>query len=267
MQRGDAKTALDLLEKGLERWPDNAGARAEAGAAAQQLGELERALGHYREAARKDAKSSNAGMAGAMLAYSLGRHDEAVALIRMHVQQHPYEGAEAYQVGIRAADAAGSPEEAELLLAGLDARGERGIAAAERARRVTASGGGAAAAAEADRSGAPRLRRSAKNEPALRALVEAQLAQQQGAQALAAIDQALRRDEKRASLHDLRGRVLLALARNDEARREFEKALELNKDYGAAHAGLAMLAASGGDSDGALREFDCGVEGAGPGSR
>jgi tetratricopeptide (TPR) repeat protein len=254
LQRGDAETALQLLEKGLERWPDNAGARAEAGTAAQQLGQLERALGHYREAARKDATSSNAGVAGAMIAYALGRPNEAVSLIRLHVKDHPYEGPEAYQVGIRAADAANSPEEADVLLESLDKRGERGIAAAERARRVAASGGPAAVAKLIE--GAHLDYADPRSEPGLRALVEAQLAQQQGAQALAVVDQALRGDADRASLHDLRGRVLLTLARDDEARREFEKALELNKDYGAPHAGLAMLAAKGGDEEAALREFD-----------
>jgi tetratricopeptide (TPR) repeat protein len=254
LRRGDAETALQLLEKGLERWPDNAGARAEAGTAAQQLGQLERALGHYREATRKDAKSSNAGVAGALVAYALGRPAEAVSLIRIHVKEHPFEGPEAYQVGIRAADAADSPEEAEVLLAALDAYGERGIAAAERARRVAAKGGPAEAAKLIEASRLDYA--NPRSEPGLRALVEARLAQQQGAQALAAVDGALRGDADRASLHDLRGRVLLALARDDEARAAFEKALELKADYGAPHAGLAMLAAKAGDVDGALREFD-----------
>jgi tetratricopeptide (TPR) repeat protein len=254
LRRGNAAAALASFEKGLERWPNNSTVRAEAGMAAQQVGEMERALGHYREATRVDAASTHAGLAGATIAYALGRFGEAYALASTHVRTHPYEGPDAYRIAIRSAYEAGMTQQVEVLLQALEARGERGLAAAERARNAGAAGGAAAVVATIERAKLDLA--DPRSEAGLRALVEAQLAQQERERALASVDAALRRDAARPSLHDLRGRVLLTLDRTDEAKAEFERAIAADAGYGPAHAGLAMVMVRAGDREGALKALD-----------
>jgi tetratricopeptide (TPR) repeat protein len=253
LERGDAQGALDSLEKGLERYPAHARSRAEAGRAAQELGLFDRALGHYRESVRAGAAETHAGLAGAALAYSLGRYDDAVALAGAHIAAHPQEGPDAFRIAIRSAHAAGLKNAVAGMFKALDQRGEKGLALAEKARIQSEEGGPAAAAAVFENASIDLS--APENEGALRALVDADVAQGRSKEGLATLDRAIR-SAPRAALHDLRARVLLSLGRTEEARKDFDKALAADPAYGPAHAGLGVLAFGAGDLDGALREFD-----------
>ena len=55
---GDPKTALSLFEKGIQAWPNNAGARYLAGLAARDLGDEERAIAELRESVRASGEET-----------------------------------------------------------------------------------------------------------------------------------------------------------------------------------------------------------------
>jgi tetratricopeptide (TPR) repeat protein len=123
-------------------------------------------------------------------------------------------------------------------------------ARAERARWLEAEAG-PAAAIELLKSRALDLE-DPRQEPALRALVEAHVHAQEPDEALRLLERATRARPGAASLHDLRGRTLLALGRNAEATSAFEAALSLDPSHARALAGLGVLAYARGDAAAAL---------------
>jgi tetratricopeptide (TPR) repeat protein len=64
LARGEPAEALEALDAGLQLWPDNSVARLLAGQAAEQLGDYERALAEYREAARNEPGNRDADRKG-----------------------------------------------------------------------------------------------------------------------------------------------------------------------------------------------------------
>jgi tetratricopeptide (TPR) repeat protein len=253
LRRGDPKAALESFDGGLARWPNNAVARAEAGSAAQQIGDFDRAIGHYRESVRVDPKLSQAGLLGATLAYSLGRYDDAITLAGSHVASRAYEGPEPYRIAIRSAHAAGMADVVRNLLNTLVARGEPGVALSEEALIVGEKGG--PAAVEKLFSNTKVDLGEPKNESALRSLLDAQISQGKAAEALAVLDR-VRSKHDRPALQDLRGRILLQLGKPAEAEQEFAKALASDPEFGPARAGLAGVALAKGDHAKALVEFE-----------
>jgi tetratricopeptide (TPR) repeat protein len=258
--RGDSAGALEALEAGLVRWPDNAPARAAAGRAAQEIGDTERAFEHYRQAIRADGGATDAAYAAALLAAALGRPQEAADYVRHQLAHRPVDDERPIVLGIESARAADNPEQAQNFEALLDALAKKGNAAA-----VAAQAGlgpkGSDPEAMIERIDAAKLDLTLpENEPALRARVDAQIQRGQTEQALAAVDRALAGHPDVAALLDLRGRVLAALGRTDEARASFERALEKDPKYAASRAALGSLAVKQGDLANALQQFDAAVE-------
>jgi tetratricopeptide (TPR) repeat protein len=256
LERGDAEGALELLEKALERYPNHPGGRTLAGRAAERLGQTERALAHYREVVRADPGATNAGVLAAQIASSLGRHAEAVEYVGRYLgaAKTPPD-AHAYSLAVRSAHAAGMPDAADLLIESMSRRPDlAGAVAVEKAWLAQQSGGPEAAARSLGESGIDLT--DPANEPALRALIDAELALGRTDQALARADAALAKSPERASLHDVRGRVLLQTGRGDAARSEFERAVAADPGYGPAKAGLGALAFQAGDLEKAISLFD-----------
>jgi tetratricopeptide (TPR) repeat protein len=255
LESGEPRAALAALESGLVRWPNNAVARALAGRAAQELGDFERALSEYRESIRADARATEAGLAAARLAYAVGNYADAVTYVGYHVRSHPYTDAEPYRIGVRAAAAAGMESTVEAMLQAL-ARQPDGATQAlvERAWLARQAEGSQAAAALIEASGLDLA--DPAHEPALRALVEAEVAQGRAQQALVRVDGMLAAHPRRAGLLDLRGRLLLELGRTQQARAAFASALAEQADHSGALTGLGVLAYNGGDAAAALRYFE-----------
>lgn len=257
--RGDPAGALEALEAGLTRWPDNAPARAAAGRAAQELGDYPRAFDHYRQAMRADSGATDAALAAALLARALGRPQEAVDYLRHQILNRPVSDPRIFVLAIETARAAGDQAQADSFRTELEKKAEAGngvalAALAERARRNT---GPKAALKVLD---VVKIDLDdPKNEPALRARADALVQLGQAAQALAAVDRALAAHPDEPALLDLRARVLGALGRNDEARASLEKALAQDEGYAPALAGLGALAVTAGDLPGALARFDAAV--------
>ncbi len=258
LERGRPAEALQAFDAGLARWPNNAVARALAGRAAQEIGDLERALEEYRESVRSDARATDAGLAAARIAHVLGRYDEVVTYAGYQIRSHPYQGIEPYRIAVVAAQAAGMQDAVADLLGALERQkksAEATILRAELARRV---GGAAAEVAVLDESGLDLT--AAENEPVLHALARARVAGGRSREALAVVDRALETRPKSPDLHDVRGRLLLELGRDAEARGAFERGLTLDASHPGALAGLGALAFRGGDAQQALAWFERSLE-------
>ena len=76
--RGNAKEALAAFDEGIANWPNNAGARYLAGAAALQLGDFERAIVEFRESVRVDVTATDAARSLARLYFERGDYEQAI---------------------------------------------------------------------------------------------------------------------------------------------------------------------------------------------
>jgi tetratricopeptide (TPR) repeat protein len=97
LARGDARGALTAFESGLRLWPDNATGRLLAARAAEQLGDFERAVIHYRGALRAGRGSTEAGALLAELYAAQGNRQLALDVARRYVTSRP-EDPEAYRL-------------------------------------------------------------------------------------------------------------------------------------------------------------------------
>jgi tetratricopeptide (TPR) repeat protein len=254
--RGDPAGALERLEAGLARWPDNAPARAAAGRAAQEIGDTARAFEHYRQAIRSDARATDAALAAAFLARALGRPQEAADYLSYHVTNRPYTDARTLVFAIESARAAGNELQAEQFLEMIEQHAERGNASAVAALAgLERRRSGAAGALRRIDAGKLDLR-DPKHEPALRARLDLLLELGDAEAALAAIDRALAGHPEEPSFLDLRARVLGVLGRTDEARASFQRALAANPGHAPSLAGLGALEVEAGDLPNALSYFD-----------
>jgi len=78
LAKGNAEAALAAFDEGIANWPNNAGARYLAGAAALQLGDFERAILEFRESVRVDNAATDAARALARLYFERGDYQQAI---------------------------------------------------------------------------------------------------------------------------------------------------------------------------------------------
>ncbi len=255
VERGDPAAGLALLEQGLAGWPDNARARALAGRAAQELLDVDRALDHYRESVRADARATNAGLIAARILHARGRHDEAFMMLVEYANSHPGDVA-AFRLAVQAADASGGEERLDAVLELMDQGTPEGRAAglAERVKLVRREEGSAAAAAFAAGQGCDLD--SEVCEPVLAELADAWLGAGEPDKGLVLIDSAIAARPEATSLHNLRGRLLVAAGRPGAARASFERALELEPGNAQALSGLGSVAIREGDLPAAVAFLD-----------
>jgi len=255
LERGDAKAALDSFEQGIRNWPNNAGARYLAGIAARQLGDYDRAISELREAVRIDSASTEAARVLARLHFQRGEWHDAIKAARVAIQRPGGRTADTLIVGVRSFTAikqfsdARTTAKALIELPDGKAAGIAELAGVERAAE-----GPAQAVAVIRKSGLDLA--DPANEVVLRALVEHSFAADKGADALAAVDATLAKHPDRASVHELRGYALGRLGRTDDAKAEFEKALELDPKNASATGALATLRGRAGDRAGAIELYD-----------
>jgi tetratricopeptide (TPR) repeat protein len=255
LERGDAKAALASFEQGIRNWPNNAGARYLAGIAARQLGDFDRAISELREAVRVDNSATDASRVLARIHFQRREYGEAIKFTRAAAKRPGGKSRDVLAVGARSFTALKQYNEARataMTLAkqpGEKASGTAELAAVERAAQGPAAAVGVIRASKLDLS-------DPANEVVLRAFVESSFADGHGPEALAAADAALAKHPEIGSLHELRAYALGRLTRNDEAKQEYAKALELDPKDAEAKAGLATLRAQGGDRDGAIALYD-----------
>ncbi|MCX5738809.1 MAG: tetratricopeptide repeat protein [Proteobacteria bacterium] len=254
LARGDAKGALATFDAGLKRWPNNAGGRYLAGVAAHQLGDFTRAESEFRESLRVDPAATDASYALATIFLAQGRYKDAADHARSFVTNRGGSRSDGYLLYIRAAmhlknyegarrtaDAlakAGFPKEADLARAEIELGAVGPDAALRQAKTSNVDLG------------------DPGSESLLRSLADRLVAADRAREAYDLVSASVAKHPDSASLHEIQGLLLVRLGRDGEGQAAFQKALEIDPNYGRGKAGLAGLAAKAGDLPRALALFD-----------
>jgi tetratricopeptide (TPR) repeat protein len=254
LSRGEAQAALAAFDNGLRRWPNNAGRRFQAGLAARDVGDYDRAISELRESLRADPTATDAALMLASLELARGNPKEATEYARGFVRNRGGSRPEGHLLLVRALVAQ------ELFDAARRAADAMERAGLERdtvlARSIIASAAsGPASAVATIREGRLDLA-LAENETVLRALSEALVAAGRSDEAIASVEPAIARNPESASLHELRGTLLLRAGRQADASTALEKVLALDPNNARAKAGLAQVAFERGDAARALALYD-----------
>jgi tetratricopeptide (TPR) repeat protein len=255
LERGNPGKALEFFEKGIRAWPNNAGARFLAGTAARQVGDLDRAISELREAVRVDANATPAAEMLARTYFERGQYTESLRIGKMAVRRPGANRVEIYVVGVRAFTELGKFDDARITLDTMALLPDGKVrSVVERVGVERADQGPAAAVAAVEASGLDL--NDPANQEVLRSYVDVLLADGRADDALSRTDAAIAAHPGEAANHALRGAVLTRLDREEQARAAFEKALELDANLAAAHAGLATLAARGNQLAEGIALFD-----------
>jgi len=255
LEVGDPRRALELLELGLRRWPNNGPARLAAARAALELGDIPRAQSELREATRVAPRDSDAALFLARLYLAEGSFEAALDFAQRHARARPVFGAETHLIAVWAATALGQYSLARQSLRSLgEVPAFAGLALAEIAKVERVEHGVGEAVALLEGSGLDWS--DDANALPLRALVGFDLERGESDRALARVDEALQRNSDSAQLHSLRGQLLLSLDREEEAAPAFERALVLEPNRAEALAGRGELALRAGEPLAALELFE-----------
>jgi len=256
LARGDPAGALASFEKGIRHWPNNPGARYLAGTAAIELGDTDRAISELREAMRASKSQARAAHLLARIYLDRGDYKEAANFAAEAARRSRGVGRpEDYVIAARALSQLGDFEKAAKSVDLLgELPGQKPTAAFERAKVEVAMHGTEAGVDSIKNSGLDLT--DPANGRVLSLLSEYLGVLGRDDEALAAVDAALARHPDQAQLLVTRGTVLTRLKRLDEARQAFQTARDIDAGNGAAHAGLAILAANAGDLAGAVKLFD-----------
>lgn len=212
LAKGDPVAALEALDVGIRRWPNNARARYLVGIAARDAGDGDRAIDELREAVRADAGGSDASLALAGIYLARGEWTNAVQSARLHLGQRDPASVPAFRVWARAATAAKQYDVARAALDGMSRVPGAALATLlERAAVERAVKGPAAARATLE--GAKLDLEEPAHEPVLRALVEYLVEENKSQRALQRIDAALAAHAGSASLLELRAATLARMGR------------------------------------------------------
>lgn len=253
--RGDDAAALASLESAFARGPATAAARYLAGSIAERLGQTDKAIFHYQQAAAVDPGATDAAVDLAEIWLSRGQPAQALGMAQLALAARPTSRIRALELAARAHMAQGQFDQARPYIDALDQQpGGHARAVLERASLAAETGGPAAVVETIEQSGLDLD--EARYEPLLRRLAESLVLTGRGEEALRRLDAALAHRPDSAALHDARARVLIRMGRLDEARATFREALRLEPDYASALAGLGTLAAREGNPEEAIALLD-----------
>ena len=254
LARGDAKGALATFDTGLKRWPNNAGGRYLAGLAAYQIGDFARAESEFRESLRVDATATDSAYALASIFLAQGRYKDAADSARGFVTNRGGSRQDGYQLYIRAATRMKNYEGARRTADALAQAGFKKEADVARAQIELEAAGPDAALRLVKESqidlGDP------ASESLLRAISERLIAADRVREAYDLASANVAKHPASAPLYEVQGLLLMRLGRDGESQVAFQKALEIDPNYGRAKAGIASLTAKAGDTAKALTLFD-----------
>lgn len=252
--RGKPSEAIEALEAGLVLWPDNSAARELLAAAAEQLGDYDRAVNEYVEALRVEQDNRVAFFNLLRLLEAIGRDEEAAVVFDRYWRERPRDP-ESLVEAIRFANRAGQQERLDQAVRRLgEIPGHRAALAVELAA-ISASRGGPALGVGSIRQSNLDLTRPI-NGSALDALVGYLVADGKAAAALSAADAAVTEHPDLPLFHEVRADALRAVGKPDLAREALERALALEPERASALAKLASLAAERGDRSAAIAFCD-----------
>jgi tetratricopeptide (TPR) repeat protein len=252
--RGKPREAIEALEAGLRLWPDNSAARELMAAAAEQLGDYDRAVSEYIEALRVEHDNRKALFNLLRLLEAIGRGGDAGPVLDRYWREKPRD-VESLVEAIRLASRAGQQARLDRAIRRLgEIPGSRGVLAVELAA-IKALRGGPALGVDSIRQSKLDLTRPI-NGPALHALVEYLVADGKVGEALSAADAAVTEHPDLALFHEVRADALRAGGKPDLAREALERALALEPEHAPVLAKLASLAAERGDGNTAIALYD-----------
>jgi tetratricopeptide (TPR) repeat protein len=254
LTQGNPAGALAEFEKGLRAWPNNASARFLAGLAARDLGDWDRAISELRESVRANNAETDAALELARIYFERAQYQEAVAFA-----QQALSGAAACSSPSRTRSPR-APGPSSASSSARASRSRRSRSAASAARRCTS--------ASTSRRARPGLRARSRSRSRATSIPRIRLDRSAAAggrpldpreaRRRSARDdrpRARSRAEDRRPVRAARARARFAREGRD-ARKAYERALELDPASARANAGIAALRAKAGDSKGAIELFD-----------
>ena len=247
--------ALATLEKGIQLWPNNPGARLLAGEAAEKLGRFDDAISHYRESIRADKTQSEAALRLALLQEAQGQDMHALERIGLYVRARANDP-EGYAISIRLAHRVGQWEIVRQGLSRLSRlQGQRGVALAISARLAGQQRGAKESVKLIKES--PLDLTEPMNADALEVLVFGLLRTGDAEAAQRVLILALDAHPDCADFHALLGQVVQHRgAATDAGASHYRRATELDPDHVAALTALGDLQAKGGRIDSALELYE-----------
>jgi tetratricopeptide (TPR) repeat protein len=241
MESEEFAAALEAFESGLRNWPDNAGARHNAGMAAQMLGDWDRAVNEFTEAARIE-------MSAARISADPFQTEAALQLARIYQRRANYSSA-VYWARTYLRYNQDDHDTMALLDTPVAQEARIDLASLEFEAGDAAKGWKLLAEAEPGD-----LR-------ALSVAADRNMADGNLGAALARIDEAQASGEyAEVDLLALRGRVLHTGGKPEQAEAAFRKAIELDPDHPATLAALATIQANDGQLEEAIATFERAAE-------
>jgi len=253
----DFENALQLLSRALTKWPQDPQAHYDAGLAALNLGQFQRAAFELREATRLDQiGATDAPLLLAQLQMQRGYFERAEELARLFLSR--FAGgkpktatAEAYRILVLAQLNQSRISEAETDYRKLHELDRSSLSTAVIGAALARGRGGPQASIQALRSSGLDLTKTG-NEPALYALIDDLIELGDFGKARKAVDNALAVHPNRPSLYTTLGRIDWIAGKRSLAKASYEHALALDHEFSAALFGLGLLARDRGETDKAL---------------
>ena len=251
LSEGDAQGALKIFESGLRLWPNNAGARYQAGRAAEGLGDFTRAMAEYRESVRIDQTATDAALHLALIHFSMGEYAAAAQFAQRHITFRPFQDAEAHMVRARSLAAMEKSAEAMVVLEELRRRDPESVAPFVELAAIRRNVDGPEAAHDIIVRSKMDLTQP-DNVAGLQSIASDLVALDRAGEAMKRIDAAIAVSPDSAIHHQLRARVLARTKRADEARESVARALELDAELPQALELMSVLEQRDGNLDSAV---------------
>jgi tetratricopeptide (TPR) repeat protein len=256
LAQGDPARALEHLSETNQLWPNNVYARYFTAQAAEQIGDIDRAIEEYRYALRVNTDATDARVRLARLYLAEARPEEAISALSAG-QTTLVATDEIEVLRLRALSELGRVRRRSPLLQQLLSRREtRALAALAFAEGIAVAEGPKAAARELGQilSAGPR---AAGDSELLREHVRYLADAGEAARGRSEAQSFAERAPREAVIHEILG---AALARDaapaEEQRRAYQRALELAPERTRPRIALALLAAEAGDLDAAREQIE-----------
>lgn len=275
----DPDGALEQFDAALAIWPKSPRGRYQAGEAALGTGDHERAVSEFQMALQFGEGETDAALRLAEIHFAAGQPRVALGFAQRQILRRPHLDAAPFRIAIRSALALGELEAAEKFANKLEKADIDTLAWVMETAAVKRQIGGAKAASQFIVS-QDRDLTDPREAQLLRELANDWSAIGRASDALSLVDRVLDTSTSRAadntsrkaigeataemanerrgraSLHELRARILMRLEQFDLAEKAADLALELDPDLASALEVRAKLALERGDSVAALAAFD-----------
>lgn len=242
--------ALEHLDRVLKIWPDNAVARYYAARAAEQTGDVRRAIAEYRDSIRADAGMTDAGLRLARIHLARRELQPAMSAAKYHLDSHPGDPEAALLIGQGLLRQQQPVPQALINLLG--ASGARGRWIALQADHLAKGDGPEAAIAYLEQFDAAGI----KEDQVLRSLIDVLLDAERTGDARVRLISASSRRPPSSLVFELEGVVLRAEGKLEEARAALTKALELDPQNESALRVMGKVSLELSSPDDALTFFD-----------